>query len=86
VFNPVAQGERFDPEGAWVRAWVPELARMPARYVHRPWEAPAGVLAAAGVDLGRSYPRPIVDHAAARARFLAVAKRHLSAPRRGSGA
>ena len=72
VFNPVAQGERFDPEGAYVRRWVPELSRLPARWVHRPWEAPPDALAAAGVRLGVDYPRPIVDHALARARFLEV--------------
>ncbi|NUO50820.1 MAG: deoxyribodipyrimidine photo-lyase [Polyangiaceae bacterium] len=78
VFNPMTQGERFDPEGRYVRRFVPELAEMPARFIHRPWEAPPEVLAAAGVRLGKSYPRPIVDHAEARARFLAVAKSHLS--------
>lgn len=82
IFDPVAQGERFDPAGAYVRRWVPELARLPARFVHRPWAAPAEALAAAGVRLGADYPRPIVDHAAARARFLEAARRHL---RRGAG-
>ena len=78
VFNPMTQGERFDPEGAYVRRWVPELARMPASYVHAPWTAPPAVLSDAGVTLGSSYPRPIVDHATARTRFLDVAKRHLA--------
>ncbi len=77
VFNPTSQGERFDPEGGYVRRWVPELARMHAKYIHRPAEAPAAILAEAGVRLGENYPRPIVDHAAARARFLKVAKGHL---------
>ncbi len=80
IFNPVTQGEKFDPEGDYVRRWVPELARMPARYIHRPWEAPDAVLRAAGVRLGETYPRPIVDHRFARERFLAVAARHLKAP------
>jgi deoxyribodipyrimidine photo-lyase len=70
VFNPVTQGERFDPEGAYVRRWVPELAGLPDRYLHRPWEAPEGVLAEAGVALGETYPRPVVDHAEARRRAL----------------
>jgi deoxyribodipyrimidine photo-lyase len=70
IFNPVAQGERFDADGRYVRRWVPALARLPNRWIHRPWEAPAGVLAEAGVRLGENYPRPIVDHAAARARAL----------------
>ena len=77
IFNPVAQGEKFDPDGDYVRAWVPELARMPARYIHAPWSAPEAVLAKAGVRLGSNYPPPIVDHAAARKRFLDTAKQHL---------
>jgi len=82
MFNPVTQGEKFDPEGAYVRRWVPELARMPASSVHRPWEASDSVLRAAGVRLGETYPRPVVDHRFARERFLALAVRHL---KRGHG-
>jgi deoxyribodipyrimidine photo-lyase len=74
VFNPVLQGEKFDPDGAYVRRYLPELANVPARHVHAPFRAPSGVLATAGVRLGVSYPRPIVDHGAARARFLALAE------------
>jgi deoxyribodipyrimidine photo-lyase len=70
VFNPTTQGEKFDPDGLYVRRWVPELARMPAEFIHRPAEAPATVLAAAGIRLGETYPRPMVDHAAARDRAL----------------
>jgi deoxyribodipyrimidine photo-lyase len=70
IFNPVAQGERFDADGRYVRRWVPALARLPNRWIHRPWEAPPDVLAEAGVRLDENYPRPIVDHAAARARAL----------------
>ena len=77
VFQPVTQGERFDPQGDYVRRYVPELSRLPAKYIHAPWEAPEGVLKAAGVILGQTYPRPIVEHAAARSRFLETAKRHL---------
>jgi deoxyribodipyrimidine photo-lyase len=77
VFNPTSQGERFDPDGGYVRTWVPELAKMPAKYIHCPTAAPADVLAAAGVRLGVTYARPVVDHAASRARFLKVAKEHL---------
>jgi deoxyribodipyrimidine photo-lyase len=72
IFNPVLQGERFDAEGAYVRRWVPELARLPTAFVHKPWTAPRDALDAAGVALGRTYPRPIVDHAGARARALAA--------------
>jgi deoxyribodipyrimidine photo-lyase len=77
IFNPVTQGEKFDPEGNFVRRWVPELEKMPARYIHNPSEAPDAVLRAAGVGLDQSYPRPVVDHRFARERFLAVAAQHL---------
>ena len=78
VFNPVSQGEKFDPEGDYVRRWVPELARLPAKFIHRPWEAPEAILRAAGVRLNRDYPRPVVLHAGARNRFLALAQEHLA--------
>ena len=68
IFNPVLQGERFDPEGDYVRRWVPELARLPAPDIHRPWDS--GRLAGAGVSLGDTYPEPIIEHAAARRRAL----------------
>ena len=61
IFNPVRQGERFDPEGAYVRRWVPELAGLSAKHIHAPWGAPAGELNRAGIRLGRDYPEPIVD-------------------------
>ena len=70
VFNPVRQSERFDPQGRYIRQWVPELADLPDRWLHAPWTAPAGELAAAGVSPGDTYSRPIVDHAEARARAL----------------
>src|SRR5690606_12287583 len=66
IFNPSLQGEKFDPDGAYVRRHVPELARLPARWIHRPWAAPKEILTGAGVELGRSYPMPIVDHGEAR--------------------
>lgn len=72
VFNPVLQGERFDPDGAYVRRFVPELAKLPAAFLHKPWEAPPALLAAAGIRLGHDYPRPVVDPAAGRARALAA--------------
>lgn len=72
IFNPILQGERFDPEGDYVRAFVPELANMPAKYIHKPWEAPANVLANAGVRLGKDYPSPIIDHNLGRDRALAA--------------
>ncbi|MGC2584444.1 MAG: deoxyribodipyrimidine photo-lyase, partial [Acidobacteriaceae bacterium] len=72
VFNPVTQGERFDPDGSYVRRWVPELTGLPGKWIHKPWEAPPLVLAAAGVQLGTTYPRPMVDHAEARQAALAA--------------
>jgi deoxyribodipyrimidine photo-lyase len=72
IFNPVSQGERFDARGAYIRRWVPELARLDDRAIHAPWMAPPLALHAAGVELGRDYPRPIVDHPEARARALAA--------------
>ena len=79
VFNPMTQGERFDPEGAYVGRWLPALRALPARFIHRPWEAPANVLDAAGVRFGQTYPWPVVDHAFARERFLWTASQHLRA-------
>ena len=70
IFNPVSQGLRFDPDGAYVRAWVPELARLPSAVIHAPWTASVAQLEEAGVRLGADYPRPWVDHALARARAL----------------
>ena len=72
IFNPVLQGERFDPDGAYVRTFVPELKDLPRRYIHKPWEAPQDVLAKADVSIGKSYPAPIVDHAQARSEALAA--------------
>ncbi|GHD51742.1 deoxyribodipyrimidine photo-lyase [Thalassobaculum fulvum] len=74
VFNPSLQGVKFDPDGAYVRRWVPELARLPAAAIHSPWAARPLDLADAGIRLGRDYPGPIVDHAAARDRALAAFK------------
>jgi deoxyribodipyrimidine photo-lyase len=72
IFNPILQGEKFDPEGVYVRRFVPELAEMPAAFIHRPWEAPPSVLAKAGVRLGATYPEPVISHDFARRRALAA--------------
>jgi deoxyribodipyrimidine photo-lyase len=66
VFNPTSQGEKFDPNGDYVRRWCPELARLPTKWIHQPDKAPPEKLCAAGVELGRNYPQPIVSHAIAR--------------------
>lgn len=70
VFNPTLQGEKFDASGAYVRRWVPELAALPDKYLHKPWDAPDIVLRGAGLRLGEDYPRPVMDHGAGRARAL----------------
>jgi len=75
IFNPVSQGDKFDPEGAYVRRWVPELARLPSTWIHHPWQAPPTALAAAGIELGRTYPRPIVSHLVSRELALEAYRR-----------
>ena len=70
VFNPILQGEKFDPSGDYVRRWVPELARLPARWIHRPFECPSAELSAFGVHLGRDYPAPVVDLKVSREKAL----------------
>lgn len=72
IFNPVTQGQTYDPDGAYVRRWVPELAKLPSAVIHAPWTAGALVLDAADVVLGKTYPLPIVDHARAREQALAA--------------
>jgi deoxyribodipyrimidine photo-lyase len=71
VFNPVSQGEKFDPTGDYVRGWIKDLKKLPAKSVHKPWERPADVSSAEG-NAYRTYPPPIVDHQ--RARLLALDK------------
>jgi deoxyribodipyrimidine photo-lyase len=72
VFNPVLQGEKFDSDGTYVRRWVPELSQLPAKLIHQPWRATPLELMSAGVELGRTYPEPIIDHARGRERALAA--------------
>jgi deoxyribodipyrimidine photo-lyase len=72
IFNPMLQGEKFDADGSYIRQFVPELGKLEDKHIHRPFEAPASVLENAGVTLGKTYPRPIVDHATARRRALKV--------------
>jgi len=81
IFAPVLQGAKFDPGGAYVRRWVPELAHLPVEYVHHPWTAPAEILAAAFVRLGETYPPPMVDHASARKAALAALQAMRKSPR-----
>jgi deoxyribodipyrimidine photo-lyase len=74
IFNPVTQGLKFDPDGDYVRRWVPELANVSAPAIHEPWRLGPLEQRAAGCIIGRDYPHPIVDHAAARERTLAAFK------------
>ncbi|XP_057531201.1 cryptochrome-1 [Amaranthus tricolor] len=68
--DPELQGSKYDPEGEYIRQWLPELARMPTEWIHHPWDAPISVLKAAGVELGFNYPKPIID--------LEMAREHLN--------
>ncbi len=80
VFNPTAQGEKFDPHGGYVRRWCPELAKLPAAWIHEPHKAPQEILHAARVELGHNYPEPIVGHAIAREVALEAFARIRSSP------
>nr|WP_255726824.1 deoxyribodipyrimidine photo-lyase [Sporosarcina sp. ACRSM] len=70
IFNPIIQSRKFDAEGEYIRKWLPELSKLPTKYIHEPWKAREEELLAAGIDLGKTYPRPIVDHSLARSRAL----------------
>ncbi|GAB4569611.1 MAG: deoxyribodipyrimidine photo-lyase [Anaerolineae bacterium] len=70
IFNPITQGKKFDPDGAFVRRWVPELARVPDQYIHEPWKMPVAEQEATGCRIGVDYPAPMVDHQLARQRTL----------------
>lgn len=74
IFNPILQGEKFDAEGEYIREFVPELTKLDKRYIHKPFEAPEIILLKAGVALGETYPKPVVDHATARQHALAAYK------------
>jgi deoxyribodipyrimidine photo-lyase len=75
IFNPTTQAQKFDPEGLYVKKWVPELRKLPAPQIHEPWNCSISVLKEAGVRLGKDYPLPLIDHATARDRALAAFER-----------
>mgnify|MGYP006276101367 CR=1 FL=1 len=74
IFNPILQGERFDPKGAYIRRYIPELAALPDDLIHKPWTAPQGLLAQFKIKLGQDYPLPLIDHGEGRDRALAAFK------------
>lgn len=72
IFNPILQGEKFDPDGDYVKTFVPELSRLEKKFIHKPFDAPKDVLKKAGIELGKTYPAPLVSHNEARQRALSV--------------
>lgn len=85
IFNPVLQGKKFDPDGEYIKKWIPELEALPVKYIHAPWEAPQDILQAAGIRLGKTYPYPIVEHAQARNEALAAYKAKVVIKNSGEG-
>ncbi|WP_428374388.1 cryptochrome/photolyase family protein [Lichenicoccus sp.] len=79
IFNPVTQGRKFDPEGTYVRRWVPELGNLAPRWLHAPWEAPAAELDRAGIRLGQDYPKPVISLEAGRDRALSAFRNEVRA-------
>lgn len=72
IFNPISQSVKFDPDGDYIRRWVPELAQVPGQYIHEPWTMPFEIQVSSQCIVGKDYPAPIVDHGWARQRVLAV--------------
>ena len=70
IFNPILQSKKFDPQGAYIRRWVPELAQVPEKFIHEPWLMPREVQQTSQCQMGQDYPLPIVDHKQARQRTL----------------
>ena len=70
IFNPMTQSEKFDKDGKYIKKWVPELSSLPAKWIHKPWEAPLEVLKACNIELGVDYPAPLIDHSTAREEAL----------------
>lgn len=74
IFNPVHQGEKFDPQGAYVRKWIPKIKLLPDKYLHAPWQASEDILTTANIQLGKTYPLPVINHKQARLRALTLLK------------
>ncbi len=75
IFNPILQGEKFDPQGDYVKKWIPELSKLDKKYIHQPWQAPLAELQKANIILGETYPAPLVDHKTAREQALVLYKK-----------
>lgn len=75
IFNPILQGKKFDPDGVYVKKWIPELRHLPNEFIHQPWKSKPLMLKEAGIELGKTYPHPIVDHAQARIKALELYKK-----------
>jgi deoxyribodipyrimidine photo-lyase len=75
IFNPILQSKKFDPQGEYIRRWVPELANLPTKHIHAPWEMTAEQMQSCGVEIGKVYPAPIIDHRFARDRTLEAYQR-----------
>lgn len=72
VFNPILQSKKFDPEGKYIKNWIPELSNLDMKYIHAPWETPKEILEKAGIVLGKTYPCPVIDHSKAREKALRI--------------
>ncbi|GJM42707.1 MAG: hypothetical protein DHS20C20_29890 [Ardenticatenaceae bacterium] len=83
IFNPTTQAKKFDPSGAYIRRWLPELAKVPNDFIHEPWKMPPLAQSAANCQIGADYPAPIVDHSEARQWTLAAYKKAREADSRG---
>ena len=80
IFNPVLQGSKFDPDGAYVRRWLPELRGVPTRYIHSPWQMPLDIQSAAACQIGADYPAPILDTTQTKERTLAAYRQSKANP------
>jgi deoxyribodipyrimidine photo-lyase len=78
IFNPVLQSMKFDPSGAYIRRWVPELQDVPDKWIHEPWKMPEALQKTTGVRIGKKYPLPVVDHQIVKDRALAAYKANQS--------
>jgi deoxyribodipyrimidine photo-lyase len=72
IFNPITQSQNFDADGRFIRLYLPELAKVETKFIHEPWKMTDDEQRAAGVEIGKDYPAPMVDHSAARARTLEI--------------